>query len=384
MRHDSTAKLDKSVSVVHRLASSIGYDVLDPNFRMNKRSYCMLAILSVVYPLIGCSFWRHRHDALIGLKVFLLCTKAIQALSKFYNAINSRRNYPVLLDELQAVLGELQKNPSNESILLKHMTRLNFWQKTIVYLYRVAMALALILGLVLSVVNGEFTLVLEVHIPFVDEKTFFGYIVTTACHGILVNLAAIVFPAFDSFFMILNLPIGAFIDAIGNEIGELNLLLVDDVSSNQQQIEEKIQRIYRAHQMLVDFETRVDNHYSGHNWILLTANMVGMVCSVYLAYIKRYYTAYGVLVAMIAQISQYCILGTYVAAKNQRMVEFVYTVSFYNLSIRHQRMIALMLHRAQNATEMCAGRIVPLNMETYVEVLKGMYSYITILATMMD
>ncbi|XP_055632425.1 odorant receptor 67d-like [Toxorhynchites rutilus septentrionalis] len=384
MRYESSVKLEKSVAAVRRLAKYIGCDVLDPNYRLNKRSINMLSQMAFGYMMIAYSCWRERHDALVALRVWLIVAKAVQAASKFVNVVTKRHDYPILLGELKAVLSEAQDNPSNEPILIKHMARLNFWQNTMLRAYWTAVTLVMISSILLTLITGEYILIFELYIPFVDEKTLYGYIATTACHTLFMIITVTIYPAFDSFFMILCLPIGMFVETIENEIGELNQLLAEQGTLKREEIDEKLRRIYRIHQMLVDLQTRVADHYSGHNWVLVTANMIGMVCSVFLAYIKRYYPAYGMLVAMVDQLSQYCILGTYITTKNQQMVEIVYTIDFYQLAPNQQRMVALMLHRAQNATEMTAGRIIPLNMETYVEVLKAIYSYITILSRMVD
>ncbi|KAL1401262.1 hypothetical protein pipiens_006744 [Culex pipiens pipiens] len=78
-----------------------------------------------------------------------------------------------------------------------------------------------------------------------------------------------------------------------------------------------------------------------------------------------------------------CFLGTLLAMKNEQLQHEIYKISWYKLSIPHQKLLQFMLKSAQEPV--CLTVIfAPLDMGTFLQVYKSIYSMFTMLLTVQE
>lgn len=66
------------------------------------------------------------------------------------------------------------------------------------------------------------------------------------------------------------------------------------------------------------------------------------------------------------------------------MLKHLYNINWHLLPPKHAKHLVLILHQAQNASSVTIGRFAELNVESYVSVLKTIYTYVMMLATFME
>ncbi|XP_055596885.1 putative odorant receptor 83c [Uranotaenia lowii] len=81
---------------------------------------------------------------------------------------------------------------------------------------------------------------------------------------------------------------------------------------------------------------------------------------------------------------QFCILGAALTIKNDQVKVAIYDTKWYDLPVEEQKMLAIVLHKSQNSVEMTIGGLALLNMETFVQILKMIYSYFAMLLQLME
>ncbi|XP_017133553.1 odorant receptor 67d-like [Drosophila elegans] len=72
-------------------------------------------------------------------------------------------------------------------------------------------------------------------------------------------------------------------------------------------------------------------------------------------------------------------LGTVVDSSNQDCSDTIYTCRWYDLPISEQRLLLFMLRRSQSTSGLSVGKMMPLNMNTAVQISKAIYSVLMLL-----
>ncbi|EDS45066.1 Odorant receptor 83c [Culex quinquefasciatus] len=152
-------------------------------------------------------------------------------------------------------------------------------------------------------------------------------------------------------------------------VSKMNLFIkwIVIVYRNEKLITEKLVRICKLHQMIVEFEQDAVEHFKYGCAVQILFQAGTLMITIFLSYICGYVQAASIFMALLFQLTQYCALGTIVTAKNDQMTIDIYGIEWYRLGNTQQQIVVFMLHRAQTAKDLSVGGIAPLNVETYVK-----------------
>lgn len=70
--------------------------------------------------------------------------------------------------------------------------------------------------------------------------------------------------------------------------------------------------------------------------------------------------------------------------QNEQIIDHIYDINWYLLSADQAKQVGFMLHMAQNPTSITIGNLAPLNVESYMSLVKSIYSYVMVLVTFLE
>ncbi|KAL9701150.1 hypothetical protein quinque_004591 [Culex quinquefasciatus] len=273
----------------------------------------------------------------------------------------------------------LNENHGNRSILARPLRIGTVIQSMMTTLYVVILMFILFLPLAAWWIAGQKILILLFRLPGVDESCTEGFLETMALHVALLPSAFCGFLGIDCLFLALIVPIVAFVDAMANEMDELNQLLQSPESSQGHEIRSKLSRLVQLHQLLIKYELTLEEHYNVVVFVKIGAIVFGMISTILVMFNVRDIMAFIFTIVLFEQLTQYCLLGA-----NNQLINHLYDIKWYLLPADQAKHLMLMLERAQNAPSLTVGKIATLNMELYDNIMKKVYSYVMLMATFLE
>ncbi|KXJ74892.1 hypothetical protein RP20_CCG012784 [Aedes albopictus] len=247
-------------------------------------------------------------------------------------------------------------------------------------LSRVTRLAFFVIPLYVLFVYQKVVLILHVEIPFVDPDVFSGYVITTAYQVMMIALAIAGILAADMGIMILVLHIVGIVDIFRNKLKELDRML-EDAQYSKQQIHEKVSEICVMHREIIKYEEDLDECYHTTVFVQVLTSVACLSLALFVVYMTNDWTRAMFLAATFFQLLEFCLLGTALTLKNDQAIVAIYHTKWYLLTPSDQKRLMFVLHRSQNAVEMTIGGVALLNMETFVAIMKTIYSYFTMLLT---
>ncbi|KAL1401263.1 hypothetical protein pipiens_006745 [Culex pipiens pipiens] len=191
----------------------------------------------------------------------------------------------------------------------------------------------ILVPLLYTIQSGEKTLPFGFYIPQLDRDTWFGYFCNYAIQIYLTTYVSSLDMGTDCIYMM----------TLMSSFTQIDLLKMSLVEMNK----------------MIDNEDKdLDNFFKQLSWYQ------GYVFIAFLSY----------------QLFFGCFLGTLLAIKNEQLQHEIYRVTWYKLSIPNQKMLQFVLKSSQESV--CMSLIfAPLDMSTYLQVYKSIYSLFTMLLT---
>ncbi|EAT48360.1 AAEL000614-PA [Aedes aegypti] len=284
---------------------------------------------------------------------------------------------------VRAMYIQFCKEPDNNLALSKCVLTITYIFRFFLLIYAAGGLAYFIIPVYMLVVHQKVTLILHLELPFVDPRQLTGYIVTTIYQGVMIILAIAGILAADMAIMILVLHIFGIVDIFSNKIKELDRM-VDCANVNHEAVRRKVTEICIIHREIIKYEEDLDECYHTTVFIQVMSSVSCLSMALFVVYMTRDWTRVMFIGATFFQLLEFCILGTALTLKNDQARIALYHSKWYLLSISDQQRLKFVLHRSQNAVEMTIGGLALLNMETFVAIMKTIYSYFTMMITFIE
>ncbi|KAL1397685.1 hypothetical protein pipiens_009580 [Culex pipiens pipiens] len=375
--------LVRNFEISYRLCAKIGLNALDRNYRPNWRTVYpgtvnVLALVQLLYFL-----WTERADLMqfllilphlmvtaLGFHKFILCT--VRSSEIF--ALRCK------LTEIQALLME---TTSNGPVICRTLNISRLLQKLIFVFYLAAVVLTSLVPIVLWLVIGKKSFMFLFFVPGLDQYSTEGFLVNTILHAIILLAAFCAYTGYECLFLGLIMPVGAYVDAFGNEVQELNSAL-NLKERNDPAIRARLNRIMKLHQLLNEYEAMLEELYNVLILSVIGLNYLGIISTIVVILKSNDRMAYIFFALMFEMLFRICLMGTIITVKNEQLVGHLYNIEWYQLAPDQARDLRFMLHKAQNPTSVTIGKYALLNLAGYMSVLKSIYSYVMVLVTVLE
>ncbi|XP_062710855.1 odorant receptor 67d-like [Aedes albopictus] len=372
---------DEMINFLRVFLTFCGSDVLlMDKFRWNARTWlCFWTLVSFAITLFYTIVFR-SDDIYAIMDTLSYSGIAIQGAFKMHGALSRVTLFQQKYMGLKALYARFSKEPDNNMALNKCVLTITYIFRFFLLIYAAGGLAFFVIPLYVLFVYQKVVLILHVEIPFVDPDVFSGYVITTAYQVMMIALAIAGILAADMGIMILVLHIVGIVDIFRNKLKELDRML-EDAQYSKQQIHEKVSEICVMHREIIKYEEDLDECYHTTVFVQVLTSVACLSLALFVVYMTNDWTRAMFLAATFFQLLEFCLLGTALTLKNDQAIVAIYHTKWYLLTPSDQKRLMFVLHRSQNAVEMTIGGVALLNMETFVAIMKTIYSYFTMLLT---
>ncbi|XP_058816177.1 putative odorant receptor 83c [Topomyia yanbarensis] len=375
---------DELIHFLRMFLTQCGVDILlMEKFRWNSRTWLCVAcnatfLMSVIYTVAV--HWKDWYAIMNALSIIGI---GFQGIIKLYKALAHKSFFQEKYLNLRVVHERSSEHPRNNVAMVKCALIILYAFRFFFVSYAVAGMAFFVLPVYMMVVRQEKMMILPLELPFVDPATESGFTATTVYHSVLVVLAIMGILAADMGIMIFILHMLGIVDVFMNNLKELDELLVLS-ASEESVITDKVTEICKMHREIIRYEEDLDEFYHQTVFVQVITSVTCLSLTLFVIYMTNDWTRIMFIFATFAQLLEFCLLGTVLTLKNDQIILAIYDTNWYLLSKSDQKNIAIMLHRSQNAVEMTIGGISLLNMETFVEIIKTIYSYFAMMVSFLE
>ncbi|XP_065088823.1 putative odorant receptor 83c [Ochlerotatus camptorhynchus] len=344
--------------------------------------FTCLSLLSFIL-FTGYTVYLHWGDWFQVIETLSLVGMGSSSLVKAYSGLMNSDFYRGNYRRLTALYRNNGKHKKNNRQLV-------YWGVLIDYAYWFFLAIFisgsfgfLIIPMYTYIRFNERLLLINLHIPGIDTDTSLGYAVTTAYHLMLLGLAVAGILVADLAVIIVIGHVAGITDVFKNALNELDQLLETN-DRNAEQIRKKLLEVCVIHQEIITYEEDLDAAHGAIVFVQVLSSVACIALSLFNFYMTLNIGILTFLAMAFFQLLQYCVMGTILTIKNDEIMLALGDTRWYYLPCEMQKMMGFMLQRSQNAVEMTIGGISLLNMETFVEIIKKIYSYSAMLMQFLE
>ncbi|KAH8345977.1 hypothetical protein KR067_011516, partial [Drosophila pandora] len=375
-------KLRKTLDACARF---VGYEVTIPTFKMNWRSYAIIAI-SVVF-VMG-TFYTIYEGLFIGgdWMVLLQCTcqagAGFQSIAKLIFYIKDRRFLWEILDILDATYEHERCGEHYKRCLQEDFQHIKLWMKGFGILYCIVVLLCVLFPLIYYILYKKKLLMMTFLVPGMNPDTTYGYSLLTSFHFGCMVCGGVGNYAADMYllFFISSAPVSK--NILRCKLQDLDVKLDAFKSHNQissQEIREDMVKIVTWHQKYLRVLECSERVFFVIIFVEIVTCCVSNLSLMYCILRGDWPSGKVFIFYSISTFMMYCTLGTIVDNSNLDFMDIVYNFRWYDLPLSEQRTMLFLLRRSQATSGLSVGKMMPLNMQTALQLSKSTYTVLMIL-----
>ncbi|XP_062542279.1 uncharacterized protein LOC134210252 [Armigeres subalbatus] len=311
------------VLLARQMAGFCGVDLLADNYKPNLRTaLTFIGCTSYIFTSMY-SAWYYFPDVYKMLQALAPVGMAFQGCIKLCVALVHRKFFQGSAKFLEDFHQRHATRPEDNAVLLGLMKKLHLASRMLLCAYVLAILGFGLYPVYVYVMYGERTFAINVLLPGIDPDTHWGYVLTVAYQMFLLAIAMAGISAFDTTFMIFVSNLAGLVDVYTNKLKELDRLL-EKRKTKPAEVRTLVREILIAHYGIVrrDYNDEVILAINGTMWYMLDKSQL--------------------------------------------------------------KMIQFMLHRCQNPSNLTVGGFAPLNIETFVEIMKTIYQFFAMMINFVE
>ncbi|XP_058979856.1 odorant receptor 67d-like isoform X2 [Musca domestica] len=313
------------------------------------------------------------------LQVLCCLGSAMQGYCKLLNAIGNKDNIRYLTDELREIYRKYDlKHTDYRCCLQKSINTVNRFIKCMAIIhFSITMSLIAVVPFH-RVVFNERIFVMQFLLPGIDPNTAYGYLVMNCMHCICILFGSFGNFAADLCFFTIVSHVPLFKDLLRCKCQDLNDILEGGKDVEQEGIGDcqiLLKDIFQWHQKYMIYITTVKDNYF---WVLIIEMgtvALSLASTLFCLILGTWPGGLTYLAYCLMMLYIYCGLGTLVEVTNDGFIDSGYTdVIWYKLPMVERKMIQMMVMMAQNTGGLTIGSVVPLTMNTGLQLTKAIYT----------
>lgn len=240
-----------------------------------------------------------------------------------------------------------------------------------------------VLGFLLStapIINflifDQMVLAIQCFIPNIDYTTHPGFEIHIVFHAWCTFCTIFALNATTTIVLLLLVQSCIEIDVLR---ARLNILTGLIYRTNEDEVTEFLKNIFQEHQQVNEFIEACENFLSMQNLSDHFVFGVQTCISLFICLRQFWLIGYILMIAGLVIIFSLDLLGTIIEVKLEKLTFDVYDVPWYLMSLKNQKMFLYFLSNSQNTERFTLGGQIPLCLSTFVQLYKGIYTYLMVL-----
>lgn len=367
------------------ILSSIGLNVLEKNWHWNLRIRSVIFSVLTAVGLYVINLYKYRDDfdyicysTVINAPIFgglhRLCNWSVNSEI----AYNLYEGYINLKQKFGEDLGERR-------ILEKYIIFMNFLVAMIVLFLILIGSFMLLTPFLLYflVNNSQLVLPIPIYLVYIDMHTRNGYILNYIYQIVLVYIGVALFMTIQSLNVFYVGTTAFLIEILRYRVRKFeNIVLMSTVTSGlgdvikvNIEIKREFKKLIQFHNELNDYSRNVEKILSFQWFLDVTLFSVSVCVAIFYARIANWIPGYilGSAIVVVGFFNHG--LGELVTIQMEKLYSEIYSVSWYRLDLKTQKLFILLLLKVQNCHLLSCGGFRPIGLELFGSFVHSVYSY---------
>ncbi|XP_019527969.3 putative odorant receptor 83c [Aedes albopictus] len=363
----------------NKVSKISGLDVFSEDFQiLNPRVTFSVSLLMFYFYINIVSAYEMRDNTEDLINSLTTIGIAIQSVTKIVTFGVFRKDL-VWLHQYTKTLYREECNPRTRDLLMNDVFLLSVILKTMIVGYAfTSISLDFAPVLVLTY-TGLKLLPFGFYIPFLDQFSWTGYMINYFVQILLTVFVTSQDMGPDCIYMIISMNSFTQINLIVDSLKELSRHIDEGDSDMDDQIISIIQR----HQEHLTYLRTVETVFCMMYLLSFISLSSVLILSLFAVVTLSWYQGIVFILFVSYQLFFGCFLGTILEIKNEELQRAIYNISWYKLSLSNQKLLRFLLQSAQEPVKLTLV-FARLNMPTYLQVYKTIYSIFTMLLTVRE
>ncbi|XP_050093449.1 odorant receptor 30a-like [Anopheles aquasalis] len=359
----------------------VGTEIWTAPGKMKPASYLLLFQVLIYFAANTYTVIKYRHDLIYVLKVLITLGSAVQLFIKFIVLLWRGNIFKKYGQQIERDLLRPFENGTEEEMAALSRAGRFLWG---FYHFLGYLILSTGIGFVLYpffvyITQGTLLPLFLYELPYLDwhsvDKYFFHFAFQLELYAV-----GMVGELMSDFLIVMNSIYAlARADLCIVHLCELRVML--DAASKKPDaadiaaVRRKWEQCMHDHRIATSFLNNVEDLFG---MICLAQVMMGVftVCNcMLLVVLTDWYPVYVFLGATFLELSAFFVIGHLVEKKVDELYDAITSLSWYQLSLQQQKEYAFVVYRQQRPLGLTAFGFMPLNFESYMSVLKGLYQF---------
>ncbi|XP_039431343.1 putative odorant receptor 83c [Culex pipiens pallens] len=359
------------VEIPNKVARVAGLNIFSKDYKVFSWNLACLLTVFVVYGIVTpFTIYEVRHN--VDDLIYCLVTVGIgiQGVMKMITFLVYRKELIWTQEYTQRIYQE--ESHTHKQVLMGQVSLLNVMTKIIIASY-IYLGFLLAMGPFLySLMAGKKALSFGFWIPYLDRFSWPGYL----CN-VVMQVIMTLFICSEN----LGADVLHFMTMMSSRT-QVDMLMIKlrSIKSSDLDMRDKLKEIIIRHQEHLEFVATVEMIYRSFFFVIFSTLGATLCLSLYAVATLGWVAGCIPCMFIIYEMFVYCFLATILETKEDELQQEIYKVPWYQLSISDQKSLRIVLGATQQPV--CLTLIFyPLSMPTFVDVMKTIYSYLTLLLT---
>ncbi|XP_023033821.1 odorant receptor 67d-like [Drosophila willistoni] len=381
------ARYRRIIKLLKFCARLCGADITELDYKMNVITYT-ICFLFVVFCI--CTVYTiyvgivHDGDWSIILQATCFVGAGVQGITKLICCISKRhemREAQIFLDA--AFMKYEQLSGGYRDALLEAIALSMSCIKGFAFVYIFVVAVLLGFPAAYYIFYNKKILIMQFLLPGLDPEKESGYIMLFVVHFVCLAFGAFGNYAADMylFVFISNAPLLK--NILRCKFEDLNIKLRKSHNRNDRislRIHWEMVDIVQWHQEYLNLLDRSERTFFVIIFVHVFASALSTLCTLYCILIGVWPAAPAYLLYSVMNLYLFCGLGSVVTISNDDCCEIIYTQClWYKLPVAEQRLLMFMLRKSQSTPGLSVGNMLPLTVNTALQLTKAVYSLLMLL-----
>ncbi|KAM7358162.1 odorant receptor 67d-like [Cochliomyia hominivorax] len=364
-------------NITRFFSAMCGADIFNKNYRMSWVTWCIIVLINgaIIFNIYSMYVGVAKHNDLTQiLKCLSMFGAGVQGYAKLINAIKHQESFRFIHNEIMGIYVDYERKTKIFHCVLKGSITLN--KKVIIFaiIFVFMSFLAIVFVPILyNLIFDERAFIMPFFFPYIDYESDFGYYLTSAFHVLCIFFGAFGNFVSDSwcFLFVAHIP-------LVKNILQIKFNILDEIltgeKKNAKDVNVIIKDIFQWHQKYIVFCNTIKDIFFWVIFVQVSSEFISIVCTVVCLFLGVWPAAPAFLVYSFLLFVGHCFLGNLMELSNEDITSMITNSCWYMLSISQQKMILIMLRESQKAKGMSIGGVVPLSMNTALQMTKTIYT----------
>ncbi|XP_005187726.1 odorant receptor 67d-like isoform X1 [Musca domestica] len=393
MAKTHTERLLKIVRITKFCSDICGVNIYEDDYRINYRTFFVIAVIGTSFSFLSYTMYDgygKEGDWTILVQVISLAGGTLlQGFFVLILFLTKQEKYRFLLKECIILYEKYEKMDSDYRVYLNKGIHLlaNFMKVCAFINFMLVLGMTFV-TIFYNLIFGTNETLVYGYCPWVSLETTGGLWTTNMVQALLIAVGGFGLYSGDMSVLTPISQIPTFKGIIQCKFRELNDLLDDD---HESEMAKKIKTLAALKDILQFHQTYLrflDVSREAVYWsvfVKVGTCFIGIAFALFCILLGSWPAGYIYMLYCFVMMQVFCGMGTLVDITNEEFIHSCYNdVRWYDLTISEKKMLNIMLMMAQNTEGLTIASIMPLSMNTGLQVTKTIYSLTMLLLTFVN